>query len=79
MYNFIENNLDELKSVVIVSGIKISENGVGKYNVEGIDGLSMNISHSEYEKCERCWTYDKTVGKNKAHPTICERCVSVLE
>ena len=79
LYNFIKNNLSDLQSVVIVSGIEVQENGTGKYNIEGISGLSMDIAHSEYKKCERCWTYDETVGENNDHPTICSRCVSVLE
>ncbi len=29
-------------------------------------------------KCERCWKYDETVGKNPDHPDVCSRCASVL-
>ncbi|MDP3790615.1 MAG: isoleucine--tRNA ligase [Candidatus Omnitrophota bacterium] len=26
-------------------------------------------------KCSRCWNYSDTVGMDKAHPTLCERCI----
>ena len=29
-------------------------------------------------KCERCWIWRDTVGKDKEHPTLCHRCVQVL-
>ena len=32
-----------------------------------------------YAKCERCWNYRPTVGQSADHPTLCERCVRVLE
>lgn len=30
-------------------------------------------------KCERCWNWRETVGREKAHPTLCHRCVDVLK
>ncbi|HTY13466.1 MAG TPA: zinc finger domain-containing protein [Candidatus Omnitrophota bacterium] len=31
------------------------------------------------EKCERCWMYKPTVGQDKSHPTLCERCAGVVK
>ena len=31
------------------------------------------------EKCERCWTYSETVGKDSEHPTLCARCAAVVK
>jgi isoleucyl-tRNA synthetase len=33
---------------------------------------------SAHAKCERCWNYRESVGKNETYPTLCERCASVL-
>ena len=30
-------------------------------------------------KCERCWNYRDSVGKNKEHPALCHRCTDVLK
>jgi isoleucyl-tRNA synthetase len=29
-------------------------------------------------KCERCWQYRTSVGAQKAHPTLCQRCADVV-
>ncbi|MFO0889114.1 MAG: isoleucine--tRNA ligase [Isosphaeraceae bacterium] len=34
---------------------------------------------SSHGKCERCWNYRPTVGRDEAHPTLCERCAGVLK
>lgn len=79
LYKFINEHLEDLKSVLIVSSMKIKNSGEGQYKVENIDGLSIDISHSSYSKCERCWTYDKTVGEDLKNPTICARCSRVIK
>jgi isoleucyl-tRNA synthetase len=33
---------------------------------------------SPHAKCERCWNYRETVGRNTDHPTLCDRCATVL-
>ena len=34
---------------------------------------------TEFERCERCWNHRASVGKSASHPTLCERCVGVIE
>ena len=63
----------------MVSEVKVEMGGKGEYEAENIKGLSISISHSGYQKCERCWNYSSTVGKDKENPTICERCSNVLK
>ena len=41
-------------------------------------GLSITVTPSTHQKCERCWHYRADVGVNPAHPTICGRCESNL-
>ncbi|MFA5183389.1 MAG: isoleucine--tRNA ligase [Syntrophales bacterium] len=36
------------------------------------------VSHAPGEKCERCWNWRESVGKNSTHPTICDRCAKVV-
>jgi isoleucyl-tRNA synthetase len=42
-------------------------------------GIGIGISRAEGEKCERCWHYETDIGQHAAHPTLCGRCVAVLE
>ena len=78
LFEFIKRNKEDLQNVLIVSGIEIFENGEGNYKAEEIENLSVNISHSKYKKCERCWTYSSTVGQDSLNPLICKRCIEVL-
>lgn len=78
LFEFIKRNKEDLQNVLIVSGIEIFENGEGNYKAEEIENLSVSISHSKYKKCERCWTYSSTVGQDSLNPTICKRCIEVL-
>lgn len=68
-YEFIKENLELLKTIFIISDIEIMENA-RKDEVK----LGVKVEQASGEKCERCWMYSETVGKNKEHPTICERC-----
>ena len=70
-YEFLKSVENELASSFIVSAVEIENTGAEQLEVE--------ISHAEGEKCERCWIYSNTVGKNEKHKTLCARCAAVLE
>jgi len=40
---------------------------------------SVEVSVSDAVKCERCWHYLESVGKNSQHPTICARCIENVD
>jgi isoleucyl-tRNA synthetase len=42
-------------------------------------GLMLRIARAEGSKCERCWHHERDIGEHPAHPTLCGRCVGVLE
>ncbi len=79
LYDFISKNKDDIQLALMVSGIEVMSDGVGEFKVENIEDLSIGISHSSYGKCERCWNYSDTVGKDTENPSICERCINVLK
>ncbi|MBI5492994.1 MAG: isoleucine--tRNA ligase [Deltaproteobacteria bacterium] len=71
-----------LEEVLIVSGLKVAdsnapENGV-VYESKEVPGLRVAVVRAEDGKCERCWHYSAFVGKDAAHPTVCDRCVEAL-
>jgi isoleucyl-tRNA synthetase len=40
--------------------------------------LAINVTPSPHAKCERCWHWRADVGADRAHPTLCSRCVANL-
>ena len=71
-----------LASLLIVSEAHVVE---GRDNapanaVTVEDGaLSIVVTPSELEKCERCWIHRDTVGQDGDHPTLCARCADVVK
>ena len=78
LYSLLSSASKALPAVFIVSGVSVQSTGEGAFTGE-VEGLSVTVLPAEGQKCERCWIYDESVGKNAAHPTLCERCASVLE
>jgi isoleucyl-tRNA synthetase len=42
-------------------------------------GITVRIARAAGEKCARCWHYETDIGQHSAHPTLCGRCVAVLD
>lgn len=40
--------------------------------------LKITVEAADGEKCERCWRYSPSVGSDKTHPTVCERCLEAM-
>ncbi|MDR1628227.1 MAG: isoleucine--tRNA ligase [Oscillospiraceae bacterium] len=79
VYKFLCESAQDLKDVLIVSEVEILNSGSGKYELEKNSGVSVTIFKAGGQKCERCWTYSNTVGKNVQNPDLCNRCVSILK
>ena len=80
---FSNKNLDlflnsELKNLFLVSGVEVKKSDGGDYVFNGL-GIGISILKYEGEKCERCWNYDDSVGKNLEFKTLCCRCVDVVK
>ena len=51
----------------------------GLWKSDMVKGLAIEIRRTTGEKCERCWIYSDTVGTNEQYPTLCYRCIAMLE
>ncbi len=71
-------NPEQLRSLLIVSAVEIvdSLDMNDAYQSSEMPGLYIGITRAKGAKCERCWNYSETVGKDPLHPTICARCVN---
>jgi isoleucyl-tRNA synthetase len=58
---------DLLAMILIVSQVKLSS---GKGDPK--------VTHASGHKCERCWMWSESVGRDKEHLTLCQRCAAVV-
>jgi isoleucyl-tRNA synthetase len=45
---------------------------------ENFENLNFKVIKADGKKCARCWNYSKSVGENKLHPDVCERCLKFM-
>jgi isoleucyl-tRNA synthetase len=46
--------------------------------IQRANETSASVTKTSFKKCARCWRHRPTVGANKAHPDLCDRCESVV-
>ncbi|MCJ7839568.1 isoleucine--tRNA ligase [Lederbergia sp. NSJ-179] len=44
-----------------------------------VDHGAIVVEKAEGETCERCWVVTSDVGQDKDHPTLCQRCATVVK
>ena len=77
LYAFLKENEAVLEPVFIVSKVVLEQGAVAQTTAE-TEGLEVTVSKAHGEKCERCWAYSDTVGKDEKHPTLCARCAAII-
>lgn len=76
LYDFLISVQSHLPEIFITSYVDV-KNGEGEFKGE-VEGLSLTVLKADGEKCERCWKFSQSVGKNSAHPTLCGHCTEVI-
>lgn len=77
LYEFVSSVKGLLPMVLIVSQVEVSNAAGG--DVSDIDGLGIEVVGADGQKCERCWSFSDTVGKDAEHPTLCARCAAIVK
>lgn len=70
-YEKVASRAEDLAAFLIVSRLEVAKSPSGQVEVE--------VRAAPGDKCERCWLVRDSVGGSSEHPTICERCASVVE
>ena len=79
-YTFLESYKDILAAIFIVSAVKIEK--VEKLDLPlclELNDIAVNVKKAEGKKCSRCWNYKLSVGLNKEHPALCDRCLEAIK
>jgi isoleucyl-tRNA synthetase len=80
LYDTLKQYADMLRSIFIVSEAVLSDSPSNdpEFKETGMEGLKIKVAPAPYEKCNRCWVLDPSVGSDKKYPDVCDRCGSVL-
>jgi isoleucyl-tRNA synthetase len=71
---------EQLPLLFIVSQAELSDKNIDDeptYYSEQLK-LAINVTKALGKKCERCWLYSETVGKDEEHVTLCAKCVDAV-
>ena len=80
LYKFLKSYENDLPMIFIVSEVKLCKTPTSKaVKAELVQDLCIECNVSQHKKCERCWNFRESVGLNKDHSTICDRCVASLQ
>jgi len=82
---FLKENKENLADLFIVSQVELAGD-IEKYKEntqntihQGLEtGAKVVVTTATGKKCDRCWKYSETVGLDKEHPDLCERCLNVV-
>jgi len=80
IYDLLSSYAAELRSIFIVSSVRLFQEGLSGdiFESTAIKGMKILVKSALHRKCERCWIYDSSVGKSDEHPTVCARCRDAL-
>ena len=66
---------DELRFVLITSQVIVKDFDAAQGEATDLDGLRVQVSAAEGEKCVRCWHVLPDVNTHSAHLGLCARCI----
>ncbi len=72
--DFLRGFKDDLPGLLLVSSVVLLEGASSTGS-----GVRIAVRRAPGLKCERCWNYRPTVGKDKVHPALCHRCADVVK
>ncbi|MEW6188867.1 MAG: class I tRNA ligase family protein, partial [Actinomycetota bacterium] len=82
LYGFLDGYKDILPTIFIVSQVNLSPSteAPGKaFRSERLKDVSILVLKAVGGKCERCWNFSESVGRDAKHKKLCARCVEVVE
>ncbi|MFX3622626.1 MAG: isoleucine--tRNA ligase [Ectobacillus sp.] len=71
---------EDVKQLFIVSGFHVAGTiDEAPADAQKYEYTAVIVKLAEGETCERCWVVSTTVGKDSEHPSLCERCATVVK
>ncbi|MBI5380171.1 MAG: isoleucine--tRNA ligase, partial [Nitrospirae bacterium] len=79
---FLEEYLRDLPMICIVSTAVLApfdEATEGAFRSEVVEGLAVEVAPAPGAQCARCWNRSRSVGTDVQHPTLCDRCLPIVQ
>jgi isoleucyl-tRNA synthetase len=73
-YDFLKTYESDLPGLFIVSQVELKK---AQHPAPAPD-VTVEVLKADGGKCVRCWNYRSTVGEDKTHPELCDRCVEAI-
>ncbi|HXV75227.1 MAG TPA: isoleucine--tRNA ligase [Candidatus Polarisedimenticolaceae bacterium] len=73
---FLRSFGDELRFLLITSGVSFGPVGGGAFRSAVEPGLAVEVRRADGDKCQRCWNYTTDVGQDASWPGVCLRCAA---
>tara|TARA_B100001750_G_scaffold242128_1_gene254992 strand:- start:1809 stop:4610 length:2802 start_codon:yes stop_codon:yes gene_type:complete len=74
LISFLKPFSKELRFLFITSNLSILPLNDAKKNTFHAKNYAISVDKSEFDKCNRCWHRQESVGESKDHPELCSRC-----
>lgn len=80
-FAFLQSAQEWLPTLFIVSQVTLLDTSPPPEAFRGgeIPDLAVRVLPAEGQKCARCWNWTPSVGQDAAHPTLCSRCIPVVQ
>ena len=80
-YKYLESFKNDLPEIFKVSQLEIVKKDDFDPSVV-LDGnfpdIGFEVVKADGQKCDRCWNYSDSVGKDKEHSLLCDKCLQVV-
>jgi isoleucyl-tRNA synthetase len=76
--DLLEKHAADLATIFIVSRALPGAVAQPTWESPRLAGLKVEVRRAPGTKCERCWMVTEDVGADRAWPTLCARCASVV-
>jgi len=81
-YLLLKEYEDLLPEIFIVSQVTLTSgksDSKDAFRDEALPDIYVVVDKADGNKCMRCWNYSLSVGSDKEHPKVCQRCKGVIE
>ncbi|MCM3237798.1 isoleucine--tRNA ligase [Heyndrickxia oleronia] len=80
MKQLLDSISENMKQLFIVSGFEVGGAiADAPENAVKLEHAAIVVEKAEGETCERCWIVTTEIGEDENHPTLCQRCASVVK